>query len=83
MGVGEASLPVNVPKEGLGTAMSVFCVRIFLRSSLTLLAGGMVVDALTGVPQITIPILGTLVSWRFTFVIVGLPGFLCGVSRTS
>jgi sugar phosphate permease len=43
---------------------------------LALLAGGMTVDALARTPTVTIPILGTIASWRVTFLLVGLPGLL-------
>jgi len=34
------------------------------------------VDALAKTPTVTLPILGTIASWRVTFLIVGLPGLV-------
>ncbi len=84
VGVGEASLSACAyslisdyfPKERLGRAISVYYMGIFFGSSLALLVGGMTVDALSRTPLITVPLLGTMASWRITFLIVGLPGIL-------
>jgi MFS family permease len=84
VGVGESSLSPAaysviadyVPKRMLGVAISVFYMGVFIGSSLALLLGGMVVQALTRTPTLTLPILGTIASWRATFLLVGLPGFL-------
>jgi MFS family permease len=84
VGVGEAGLSPAAyslisdyfPKERIGTAISVFYFGLFLGSSLALLVGGMAVDALARTPIVTVPILGTIASWRMTFLIVGLPGVL-------
>jgi hypothetical protein len=54
----------------------VYYMGLFLGSSLALLLGGMVVQGLTKTPTVTLPILGTIASWRATFLLVGLPGLL-------
>jgi MFS family permease len=64
------------PKRLLGVAISVFYMGVFVGSSLALFLGGMVVQALSRTPTLTLPILGTIASWRATFLLVGLPGFL-------
>ena len=84
VGVGEASLSPAAysmiadyfPKRLLGVALSIFYMGVFLGSSLALLVGGMVVQALSRIPTIDLPLLGTIASWRATFLLVGLPGFL-------
>jgi MFS family permease len=84
VGIGEAGLnPASFsilsdlfPKERLGAALSVFYIGNLLGSSLALIVGGSVVQAVTRQPEITIPILGTMASWRATFLILGLPGLL-------
>jgi MFS family permease len=84
VGVGEASLSPAAysmlsdlfPKERLGVAISVFYMGVFFGTSLAFLVGGTTVDMLARTPTITLPVLGTMASWRLTFVIVGLPGFL-------
>ena len=84
VGVGESSLSPAAysiitdyfPKRVLGVAISIFYMGLFIGSSLALLVGGMVVQALTKTPTMTVPILGTIASWRVTFLLVGLPGFV-------
>ena len=84
VGVGESSLSPAAysviadyfPKRLLGVAISVFYMGVFLGSSLALLLGGIIVQTLTRTPTLTLPILGTIASWRATFLLVGLPGFL-------
>ncbi len=84
VGVGESSLSPAAysvisdyfPKRLLGVAISVFYMGVFVGSSLALFLGGMVVQALTRTPTLTLPLLGTIASWRATFLLVGLPGFL-------
>jgi MFS family permease len=84
VGVGEASLSPSAyslisdyfPKEKLGVAISVFYMGIFLGTSLSLLVAGLVIDAMAHTPLITLPVLGTMASWRITFLFVGLPGLL-------
>lgn len=87
VGVGEATLGPSAfslisdyfPRERLGTALSVYSAGIFIGSGLALIVGGMVVSAVTDLPAVTVPILGTIASWRLTFLIVGVPGLLVGL----
>ncbi len=84
VGVGEATLgPAATsltadyfPKEKLGGALSVYAMGIFIGSGLALIVGGTVVSAVMGIPDVTLPLIGKLASWRLTFLIVGLPGLL-------
>ncbi|MBZ5633392.1 MAG: MFS transporter [Acidobacteriia bacterium] len=84
VGVGEASLsPAGYsmlsdyfPKQKLGAAISVFYMGVFIGTSLAQLVGGTTVDMLARTPNIVVPVLGSMASWRLTFVIVGLPGVL-------
>lgn len=84
VGVGEASLSPAAyslisdyfPKERLGVAISVYYMGVFFGTSLSLLVAGAVVDAVVHTPLITVPLLGTLPSWRITFLFVGIPGVL-------
>src|SRR5271169_1284871 len=82
VGVGEATLSPSAfslisdyfPKEKLGVALSVYSMGIFIGSGLALIAGGSVVDAVIRMPVVTLPLLGAVAPWRFTFLIVGAPG---------
>jgi MFS family permease len=84
VGIGEAGLNPAAfsilsdyfSKARLGTALSVFYIGQILGSSLALVIGGTVVQSVTRRPETTVPILGTIASWRLTFLILGLPGFL-------
>jgi MFS family permease len=84
VGVGEAGLNPSsfsilsdyFSKERLGAALSVFYIGNLLGSSLALIVGGTAVQAVTRQPAITLPILGSIASWRLTFLIVGIPGLL-------
>jgi MFS family permease len=84
VGVGEAGLSPAAyslisdyfPPERLGVPISVYYMGVFLGSSLALLVGGIVVDAMARTPTVTLPLLGTIASWRVTFLIVGAPGLL-------
>jgi MFS family permease len=70
VGVGEATLSPSAfsllsdyfPKERLATALSIFSMGVFFGSGLALIVGGLII--------------GALGSWRWTFVVVGLPGLL-------
>ncbi len=82
VGIGEAALSPSAfsiisdyfPKEQLGLALSIYSMGIFIGTGLALLVGGAVVDAVTHLPPVTLPILGTMAAWRLTFVIVGVTG---------
>lgn len=84
VGVGEATLAPSAfslitdyfPRERLGRALSIYSMGIFIGSGLALIVGGFVVDMTVRMPTATVPILGTIASWRLTFLIVGIPGLL-------
>lgn len=84
VGVGEATLAPSAfslisdyfPRERLGTAMSIFSMGIFFGSGLALIVGGTVIGAVSQLPAVEVPLIGTIASWRLTFLIVGLPGML-------
>jgi MFS family permease len=84
VGIGEAGLhPASYSilsdyfsKERLGAVLSVYYMGQVLGSSLALSVGGTVVQIVSRKPDVTLPILGSIASWRLTFLIVGLPGIL-------
>ena len=84
VGVGEASLSPSAysmitdyfPNRKLGVAISVYNMGIFLGIGAAFLLGGTVVDLVSRTPETAVPLLGTMASWRVTFLIVGLPGLL-------
>jgi len=84
VGVGEATLSPAAfsliadyfPPGRLGVALSLYSMGIYIGSGLALIVGGEVVQGLARRPELTLPILGTIASWRATFLVVGLPGLL-------
>jgi MFS family permease len=84
VGIGEATLSPAAfsmiadyfPPARLGLALSTYSMGIYVGSGLALIVGGAVVQGLAQRPELTLPILGTIASWRATFLIVGLPGLL-------
>jgi MFS family permease len=84
VGVGEATLSPAAfsliadyfPPGRLGVALSVYSMGIYIGSGLALIVGGVVVQSLAQRPELSLPVLGTVASWRATFLVVGLPGML-------
>ena len=84
VGVGEAGLSPAAysmisdyfPKQHLGVAMGLYSMGVFIGSSLALLVGGTTIDLLQRTPEVAMPFLGTMASWRLTFLVVGAPGLL-------
>lgn len=84
VGVGEATLNPSAfslisdyfPPERLSTAMSVFYLGALTGSGLAFAAGGTIVDALTKIGVVNLPVLGRVASWRLTFLAIGVPGIL-------
>jgi MFS family permease len=82
VGVGEAALSPAAysiladlfPKHRLSSAISIFYMGAFIGAALANFVGGMTLQAVAGTPFITIPLFGTIASWRLTFLIVGVPG---------
>ncbi len=87
VGVGEATLSPAAfsliadyfPEEQLGLAISVYTMGIFIGSGIALAVGGAVVDMVVRLPEMHLPVLGTLAAWRLSFLLVGLPGILAGL----
>jgi MFS family permease len=62
------------PPGRLGVALSLYSMGVYFGSGLAFIVGGEVVQNLARRPELTFPILGTVVSWRSAFLVVGLPG---------
>ncbi len=91
VGIGEAGLSPAAyslisdyfPKQNLGIAMGIYSMGVFIGSSLAFLVGGTTIDLLRRTPEIAVPLLGQIASWRITFLIVGAPGLLFALSLYS
>jgi MFS family permease len=86
IGLGSGEAPLNpaafsliadyFPKERLASALSLYTMGIQVGSGLALIVGGIVSQAVTDRPPVDLPVVGTIASWRLSFLIVGLPGLL-------
>jgi len=84
VGVGEATLSPAAysllgdyfPREKLGRAMAVYSIGVPLGSGIALVAGALVVRAVTEGGPVVVPLLGAMEPWRLAFVVIGLPGLL-------
>jgi MFS family permease len=82
VGVGEATLSPcaysiigdSFPREKLGGAIAGYSLGIPLGTGLALVFGGAVVQKFTSTPFITLPMLGSIASWRAAFFALAVPG---------
>ena len=63
------------PKER-ALPVSVFLMGPYLGAGLALLAGAEVIEWARTVDQVSLPLVGELAPWQFTFIAVGLPGIV-------
>jgi MFS family permease len=84
VGVGEACtgpatysmLSDLFPKEKLPRAIAVLNFGFYAGTGIALIVGGTITQILSGLPPVTLPVIGTLHSWQLTFCVVGIPGLL-------
>ncbi len=84
VGIGEATLSPCAysmisdyfPPERLARPLSVFALGIPIGSGLALIIGGSVIDAITAIGPVALPVVGMTKPWQSVFLIVGLPGLL-------
>jgi MFS family permease len=85
VGVGEAALSPAAysmitdafPREKLGRAFSVYNMGISIGSGIALLAGGLIVGAVSDEGRtFTLPLIGEVRAWQFVFIVTGAPGIL-------
>jgi len=82
VGIGEATLAPAAfstladyfPRERLSSALSVYSMGIQLGVGMALILGGFVVQAVTHMQPVSLPVIGVVAPWRLTFLIVGAPG---------
>ncbi|MGI9324517.1 MAG: MFS transporter, partial [Pseudomonadales bacterium] len=87
VGVGEATLAPGAysmisdyfPKSILARALSVYMVGVTLGSGFAYMLGGAVIAYVENMPEVTLPVLGSVYGWQLTFFIVGLPGVLVAI----
>jgi len=84
VGVGEATLAPAAAsmiadyfaRDRVARAMGVYSTGVYLGSGVALLAGSVVVAAVTGSGPLVVPGLGTFNSWQLAFLLAALPGAL-------
>lgn len=84
VGIGEATVtPVAwsvladyFPPQARALPVSVFLMGPYLGAGLALLAGAAVIEWARTLDEISLPVLGVIAPWQFTFIAVGLPGFV-------
>jgi len=84
VGVGEATLsPCSYaliadlfPPEKRARPLSVFTLGIPIGSGMALMIGGTVIDMITAVGPVDLPLVGVTRPWQTVFLIVGLPGLI-------
>ena len=87
VGVGEAALSPTAysiitdsfPKSRLGLALGVYSIGAFVGSGLAFILGGAVIDIVSRMGVIDLPLIGVVKPWQSAFFIVGLPGVLIGI----
>ena len=88
VGIGEAVLSPaafsmigdSFPKERRGTPIAVYSMALVIGAAIAnLLSGGIIKWART-VGEVRLPAFGTLETWQFIFLVVGLPGFVIALA---
>jgi len=82
VGVGEATLAPaafsliadSFPRDRLSSALSVYSMGVQVGAGLALVLGGLIVQTVTHMPPLDVPILGRMAAWQLTFLLVGAPG---------
>jgi len=82
VGVGEATLGPAAfslitdyfPRRQLARALSVYMCGVAVGSGLAYMIGGAVVTLVADLPEVVLPLVGSVHGWQLTFLLVGLPG---------
>lgn len=84
VGVGESVLTPaahsiiaeQFPAKRLSTALSVFTLGSVIGAGIALALGGAVVQIVTHMPPVVLPVIGAVRAWQLAFLIVGIPTLL-------
>ncbi len=87
VGAGEAALSPcamsmisdSFPREKRGRPIAFYTAALSLGAGIASLVSAAVLTWAKSVPEISLPLLGSVKPWQFTFIIVGLPGVLLGL----
>lgn len=64
----------SFPPEKLAKATAVISSGFFVGNGAALILGGAIIQAVSNMPNLVLPLLGEVRAWQATFFIVGLPG---------
>jgi MFS family permease len=84
IGIGEAALSPaalsmisdSFPPEKRTSPIGFYNSAIYIGSGMALILGGIVIHLVSTSPPVVVPLVGELVPWQTTFLIVGLPGLV-------
>lgn len=87
VGVGEAALSPAAysmlsdyfKPERMGFAIGVYGMGVYIGAGLALIIGAEVINLVSDVTTLTLPVLGDIYSWQIVFFAVGLPGILIAI----
>ncbi|MCW3835608.1 MFS transporter [Sphingomonas canadensis] len=65
-----------VPRHRLPRAFSIYSTGGFVGMAASMVIGGVLIGHLAEMPDITLPVLGTLHDWQMVFLICGIPGLI-------
>lgn len=86
VGVGEAALSPPAysliadyfPPERLARATGTYALGVYSGAGIAMLAGGAVIDMISDLGPVDLPMVGVLRPWQLAFVAVSIPGLLVG-----
>ncbi len=64
------------PKEKLTSALAVYTIGATLGSGMAYIFGGVIVDFVSTLDSLRVPVVGELRTWQAVFFIIGIPGIL-------
>jgi len=84
VGIGEATvgpaapsvIADSVPRERLGTAMSIYTTGIYIGSGLATVLGGTIAGLAVGHGNVTLPLIGVVKPWQLVLIVVGALGLV-------
>jgi MFS family permease len=66
----------SFPPRQLPRALAINAIGFAYGTALATIVGGAVIQAISGLPPVVLPVIGEIRPWQLVFVAVGLPGFI-------
>jgi MFS family permease len=73
----------SFPREKLPRAMAIISMGFTGGIAIASLAGGAVVQMISGIHELVLPVIGSVRPWQMVFFVVGLPGFVIALMMAS